>query len=288
MRTKLLSLSLMLVYSFVSNAQQPWRAKLFVHFLESNNQIITDTVWFGCDSLGNIGYQEGLDVFDTTYAPNRVLGFDSLVQIQRHTDCVNLKQNVKSFNIGLVEFNFYAIGNVIGVSWDTADFKYDDPVYKLRGAWISSKNAYLKDIDAYEYVFYNELRPSDKFSKDSIKVVPNGHLANECSFPALVVHFNLEVALGYKNIGIAEALKSGIEYTSFPIPTHDFLNINFRSTSEHTVQITNKLGKVVLILNLPERENVINMESLPGGVYYMTLTDEEHKIKTVQKLIILH
>jgi len=80
MKIKIL-LCLMLLSS-VCSAQAPWRAKLFFHFLDSNNTIVTDTVWFGCDSLGDIGFQQGLDVFDTIVKPNKVLGFDSLVQIQ--------------------------------------------------------------------------------------------------------------------------------------------------------------------------------------------------------------
>lgn len=288
MNTKLLALSLLLLSIFGSNAQPAWRAKLFVHFLDANNQVVTDTVNFGCDSLGNIGYQEGLDIFDTVPIPNTVLGFDSLVQIQRQTDCVNLRQNVKNFSIGLTDFNFYALGHVCGISWDTTDFIYADPTYKLRGVRLTSKNVYLRSIDSYQHIVYNENRRVIKFSEDSIMVVPDFSPAYDCSFSSLIAHIRLEVVLGYGGVGLTEDLSKIMEYDAFPIPTDDLLHINFDIQSDYKIVLTNTLGIVVLTTNFKDAKNDVNTGFLPDGLYYMTLTDEKHRVRNTQKLIILH
>ena len=77
---KLKILLCLMLLSSVCSAQPPWRAKLFVHFLDSNNQIVTDTVWFGCDSLGAEGFQSGLDVIDTSLQWNKVYSADELIK----------------------------------------------------------------------------------------------------------------------------------------------------------------------------------------------------------------
>ena len=119
-----------LFFSLNVQAQKPWRAKLFVHFLDSNNQIVTDTVWFGADSLGDAGYQPGLDVIDTNLQWNKVYSSDELIKVQCNTDCANLKVNIEKFTKNIT-LDFFCLGNPVSISWDTLDFFYRDSIYPL-------------------------------------------------------------------------------------------------------------------------------------------------------------
>nr|MCU0423344.1 hypothetical protein [Bacteroidia bacterium] len=57
---KLLTLLLNATISFgmvlSTQAQIPWRAKIIGHFWDHDSQaVFLDTLWFGCDSLGDEG-----------------------------------------------------------------------------------------------------------------------------------------------------------------------------------------------------------------------------------------
>ncbi|MFN3446103.1 MAG: hypothetical protein ACK44D_10200, partial [Bacteroidia bacterium] len=121
---------LFIVFSAICNAQAPWKAKLFVHYYEDpTGKTITDTIWFGCDSLGADGYQAGLDVVDTIFDQNKTLFSDPLAQSQLGLPSqYNLKTNIKAFNQnGTVSYKLMANGWVFALSWDTTDFIYEQP-----------------------------------------------------------------------------------------------------------------------------------------------------------------
>ncbi len=94
MKTGFIILTLCIVQT--AAAQPPWRARLYVHFKDSNNTILSDTVYFGLDSLGGDRLQVGLDVIDTNVLQNKVYSSDALIKQQFNTDCANLKTNILS------------------------------------------------------------------------------------------------------------------------------------------------------------------------------------------------
>ena len=58
--TLLLIGTLLFTITNSTQAQTPWRAKIIGHFWDHDSQaVFLDTLWFGCDSLGDEGYQQG-------------------------------------------------------------------------------------------------------------------------------------------------------------------------------------------------------------------------------------
>lgn len=282
--------NLVLLFVFMglgAQAQKLWRAKLFLHFLDTNNTIVTDTVWIGLDSLGDEGYQAGLDVFDTVVRKNKVLGFDPKVQQDFQTGCVNLKTSIKKFVINNhVDFNFYAFGKLKSISWDTTDFMYPfassvDSTYKFRTIRIFSSNAFLFAIDRYDVPIYNYYNgPNKEFaSHDSIMVTNDGRIATECNFPIETTKFNLRVAMGNFNVGFNKIIDN--MYSSVnpnPFQNQLFINVKIKTT----VKIFDHAGIIHYEQKLSEGENQINVNSLPLGIYYLMLFEKEkittHKI----------
>jgi hypothetical protein len=196
----------LIVFAYSVNAQAPWRAKLFVHFKDSTNKIVTDTVWFGCDSLGDVGFQPGLDIIDTNLKYNHVYASDDLVKARFNADCANLKKNIHGFRKKESSFKFYAIGNPISMSWDTMDFKYFDSTYRLSYIEIKPQNGYVNGIDGKFYViagdnYYliNGQYVFDKFCmfKDSIILLPESFLT-ECNFSKLIFSFNINIYMSWR------------------------------------------------------------------------------------------
>lgn len=86
-----------LISSNLVSAQDlsPWNSYFIV-----SAKGYTDTVWFGCDTAGGIGYQEGLDILDTSdfAKPIKIISYDSIIQQELGTGtCGNLYKPVGWF-----------------------------------------------------------------------------------------------------------------------------------------------------------------------------------------------
>jgi hypothetical protein len=266
-------------------AQNPWTGKLYLHFLDSNNAALTDTIWFGCDSLGGVGYQSGLDKIDTTVTANKAIGSDSQIRTAFNTGCVNVKQNVLGFALNnVVRFPFYSFGKIVGISWDTLDFVYpttDDTTYKFRSIILKSTNAFLFAIDIYDYILYDSYNLNWKggnFSiHDSIPVIADGNPAMSCSYPYQTGEFMLEVWMGKFNVGLDE-LHPKSDWTIYPNPTINSLYIKSENADKTIVTITDIYGNihintVLLLSNVHE----IDTKILPVGIYFLTLQTPSKK-----------
>jgi hypothetical protein len=260
-------------------AQNPWTGKLYLHFLDSNNAALTDTIWFGCDSLGGVGYQSGLDKIDTTVTANKAIGSDSQIRTAFNTGCGNVKQNVLGFALNnVVRFPFYSFGKIVGISWDTLDFVFPttvDTTYKFRSIILKSTNAFLFAIDAYDFVLYNYYRSSgfqsDFSFHDSIPVIADGNPVIGCNHPYQMSEFMLEVWMGKFNVRLDE-LHQKSDWTIYPNPTVNSLFIKSENTDKTIATITDVYGntyinRVLLLSDVHE----IDTKILPAGIYFLTL-----------------
>jgi hypothetical protein len=266
--------------SITTFAQAPWRAKLFVHFKDSNNNIVTDTVWFGCDSLGDMGYQAGLDIIDTNLQYNHIYSTDNIIKTQYGTDCANLKTNIIGFKKKESSFTFYAIGNPISMSWDTMDFRYFDSTYRLSLIEIRPVNGYVNGIDGLYYTIaqdnyyiiggkyiYNRFR----MSKDSIRLLPES-LLDECNFSKMIFSFSINIYMGWLNVGYREESNymNGIFYPN-PFSSKIFIEQAILEPMELT--IFSSEGKIEYTHNIISNKTAIDTEDLKPGIYFIQLSN---------------
>jgi hypothetical protein len=294
MKPKLLFFLLLLI-TFIGNAQPPWRAQLFVHFYTDSGRIVTDTVWFGCDSLGAEGYQEGLDVIDTNLQWNKVYSADDLIKAQYNTDCANLKTNIRGFKKKESYFTFYAIGNPVSMSWDTLDFMYFDSTYRLCLVEIRPLNGYIASIDRKYYEVagdsYSIINGQyiyrgfwiNRF--DSVEVIPESR-NNGCTFSRRVFEFRLNIYMGWQDFtGLEELIANGV-LSIYPNPFSN--SITIRNTSDvqfNEAVLYNMQGEVILKENLNNELTSINTSHLAQGIYYLCLNGNKTQYAKPIKLI---
>ncbi len=274
-----------------SFAQKPWRAKLFVHFINSNNKLVTDTIWFGLDSLDDEGFQEGFDVFDTAGNVNKILSHDSLVQNQFNTDCGNLKTNIKKLKYGETRFDFYAMGRIISMSWDTTDFLYDDSLNNnyLSFAVLTPKNGYIGNIDAVNFDFIGRYKNRNYIERDSVEVINESPLFY-CNTKLSVFAFSLTVVFVNQlwNLSVKQT-----EETNFLISPNPFKN-NVKIVFKNDV-LSNKLnlkvhsitGKLVkeTYLFVNDGDANVDLAHLDEGIYILSIEDEVNRKVSYHKII---
>lgn len=294
-----LKIALIVVFTLivnVSNAQPAWRAKLFLHFLDSNNKIVTDTVWFGCDSLGDIGYQPGLDRIDTNLKYNHVYSSDDLIKTQYKTPCANLKQNIIGYHKGESTFKFYAVGNPVSISWDTMDFKYFDTTYRLNYVAIKSINGDIRSIDQQLYIIAldNYTNFGGHYSYKGFKIYNDSlriylaSLSSACSYSDHIFEFVININMGWLNLGLVDQTTSNISYKIFPNPFNEVIKFDQTNSAKKisSVRIYNVDGKLELeqkdIANLSEIETT----SFRSSIYIIYFYDDNsNQILSPVKLI---
>jgi hypothetical protein len=281
MRYNLL-LGLFLLISITAVAQAPWRAKLFVHFKDSNNKIITDTVWFGCDSLGDIGYQAGLDIIDTNLHYNHVYSADNIIKKQYGTDCANLKTNIIGFKKKISLFRFFAFGQPISISWDTMDFRYFDTAYRLSSIDIIALNGYIHALDGGSWGIASDsyITIGNKYYYqgfnfnpiDSVKIFPES-LLSDCYNNSNGFSFDVKIYMGWWDFtGISEILKTDYLYI-YPNPFND--KIFFEKSTLETIElkIFSSEGYVEYTQNVMANKTTIDTENLKPGIYFIQLSN---------------
>jgi hypothetical protein len=288
----------LIVITNVCKAQAPWRAKLFVHFLDSNNQIVTDTVWFGCDSLGDDGLQSELDILDTTLRWNSVYGSDDIVRSHLNTDCGNLKLNTKAFKKKYTTFSFYVTGKPISISWDTTDFIYqNDSQYRLSGIVIRSSSGYINSIDGQLYILGGDLYSLINnnyiyrgfvFKNDSISIYPISK-PNECTNDSYSFDFTVEIYLGWYEFTGTKDWRIMDQISIYPNPTTDVLNLEFETPFTGNLILHNQIGQTLKFIALNNTQLIkINLSEYDNGLYYLSYQNNKNQIFNAQKIIIQH
>jgi hypothetical protein len=291
MKLKILLLIIILAFTTCVFAQKPWRAKLFVHFIDSNNKIVTDTIWVGLDSLGDDGYQEGLDLFDTVGSVNKILSHDSLVQNQFNTDCGNLKYNIKKMKYGETRFDFYAMGRVMSMSWDTADFLFDDNLnkYYLSYAKLTPQNGYIGNIDGKYLGLLSRFKDKNYIYRDSVYAINESPLFY-CNRQLSVFAFSLMVTFVNElwNVGVKQSKETN--FLISPNPFNDIVNISFKNDVLHNklnLKVHAITGKIVkeTCLTCNGNDANIDLSDLDEGIYILSIEDETNRKVSYHKII---
>ena len=284
-------LILYLVFVQLVFAQKPWKAKLFIHFLDSNNKAVTDTIWFGLDSLGDEGYQEGLDVFDTVGSVNKILSHDSLVQNQFNTDCGNLKYNIKKMKYGETRFDFYAMGRIISMSWDTTDFLYDDTLNSIYLSYsiLTPQNGYIRGIDAENFYMLSRYKNKRYNLRDSVFVINESPLFY-CNRQYRAFGFSLTVAFVKELSNLSVKQTEETNFLIGPNPLKDNVNISFKNEAFHNklnLKVHTISGKLVkeTYLSVNDGDANIDLADLDQGIYILSIEDETNRKVTYHKII---
>lgn len=278
-------------------SQPPWHAKLFIHFIDSNSQVVTDTVWFGCDILGAEGYQEGLDMIDTLLVDNHVYSGDALIQGHSNTGCANLKVNIREFNTkDGMKFQFYTTGKPFSISWDTSDFVYQiDSIYRINEISLSTKSGFFYAWDAVQYLIgadrysrinnefiYNGFR----FETDSIRIIPET-LVNGCS-EDITFSFELEMRMGWYKFTGLDSRMIYMEAKVYPNPFEDRLIIELDKISPFNVKsytIFSLHGDEIISGQITSEHSEIETSELKPGFYFITFYNNHSSTSKHLKLL---
>jgi hypothetical protein len=255
-----------------------WTAKFLVTHL---NGIDSDTVWFGCDTAGGPGFQQGLDIIDTNFTGRiRILAYDAqLAADSAFGTCVNLERDIKAFQTGYTTFTFYvlsdsAAGEGIGkLSWDSTYFIFENDSFSLDEALLESEYGYLEAIDG-DLIGIAALNSDSTMSYRSgnINIYSDGFIF-ECNSNLYLLKLNLTVLWNYyQYVGINELLYRKKYLKVFPNPVSDHLIIETpEPIINGTLEIININGVIMFQTPVSNNSNiVINTEDILTPGFYIT------------------
>ncbi len=268
---------LLIIFSSICNAQAPWKARLFVHYSEDpTGKTITDTIWFGCDSLGAEGYQAGLDVVDTIFDQNKTFFSDPLAQSQLGLPSpYNLKTNIKAFNKnGTVSYKLIANGWVFALSWDTTDFIYEQPDFKLFAINLFCKDCYLSAWEREQHTLMSRNADGSHkfFGRDSIEVLQGNGMG-------------LEIILYFKDTNMVGVNEFPLNFTLNQNPVHNEIVLHFKEHITGNITLTNNLGQVVYSSNLQNQyRHNFDVTHITSGLYYLSVSNNQTQSKPIKIL----
>jgi hypothetical protein len=267
-------------------AQPPWRAKLFVNFIDSNNQTVTDTVWFGFDSLGAEGYQPGLDVIDTNLQWNRVYGSDDLIMNQFNTSCPNLRTNIVSHSLGYTWFKFFALGNIKSIGWDSSDFNYIvDSGFRMTYVYINSLNGYIGFYDATKMSIRGEWidspgtidSPVSYFVSPPLNAIAEQPLYYYCSkdipFNSDGYRFDLVIRTGptmLNNVNEKRRIEKQARFDAMNRRIYWDIDLN-----PDLIQVYNMQGELIREMQIEDITQV-DLNDLNNGVYFVLIKSQQY------------
>jgi hypothetical protein len=258
-------------------AQAPWRAKLYVHFSTvTGNNLVTDTVWFGCDSLGAEGYQTGLDQLDTALADNKVFFEDAIVKNQLGLNTpYNLNKSIKAFKRnGDVTFRIQAFGQVESISWDTADFIYNSTDFGLFTCGIRGLNCYLGLWDRTEYPLLSRNGQNRHFrATDSLQILQGFDMLID-----FIIRFKDSTTGLIDRKEIANDV-----FIQNPI-IDDKLEVSLFNNNYTHASVYNQLGQLVWQQTITQTQNTWDVSSLPNGIYLITFNNNTQQTKPIKLL----
>lgn len=274
--------TLLLSIAKSTQAQTPWRAKIIGHFWDHDSQtVFLDTLWFGCDSLGDEGYQQGLDEIDTSFKLNAWYIRD--VAIKNQLGILynyNTRKNIKAFNYSQpIVWQTGENGTLIKISWDTNDFKYQYKSTRLQsfgvscnGCSIGSWHVQAEPIVELDPVT-GELRT---YGRNVTEILEGGLLSFRATF---------EDTLRTGINGPELSLSNFIQVNN---PFKEELSLTFIQPATGQLQLYNTLGQVLYAQHIPSTQTTslpINTQHLAPGVYYLTYTLNQTNQTLLQKLV---
>jgi hypothetical protein len=255
---------LFLFLAFASNAQSPWRAKLIIFFEDSASNMHPDTIWFGCDSLGDDGFQEGLDVFDNrTPQIYQATGFDSVTNIQFPGK--TLRTNIKAFELDKAfSFEVKCNGIVKYIKWDSLEFKYQSDKIKRLSVSISANGGVSFDIWHQNVVTLTN--SVTQFTDDTIEVLEGGEWLS----------FNLRIYLTSIYSSIPEFGFIDNKLSLKQINGDKFL-LTGETILDGELTIYSMSGQVIEKYSLNGLSKEFDLNGLPSGLYLVQYIDSNTK-----------
>ncbi len=89
------------------------------------------------------------------------------------------------------------------------------------------------------------------------------------------------------SVGISEPVAGSHKFFSiFPNPAHSQFSLLTPATSEGTIQVTNQVGKQVMVGTYKQSTKTFDCSALPKGLYFVTITDNQNGLVKTMKLMI--
>lgn len=264
-------------------AQKPFRFKLIAFFEDiSDFSIHTDTLYFGCDSLGGEGYQEGLDILDTQdiNQPNNWLISDTIIEKQLNLKYkANTKQNIKAFNFNnRVTWKTTFNATLFAIKFDSTEMVYKDQSRYLRNAGINcngcSISSWHKD---YEVFIVNwEDNNTGYFYSDSIEILETNYTMNIfCR-----INDSLLSGLDEKNIQLNLLSEN---------PVNEYLQMQLNNNLTGQLILTDVAGSTIanwVIQQNYKQPIQLDFRTIKSGLYYLTfIPDHVEYQKSVLKIL---
>ena len=263
---------------FIVKAQFPdWNAK----FVITNPDGLTDTVFIGCNSVVDIGYQNDFDLLDTDLpTPVGIRSYDIEVEDQLELGkCVNLKKDTRGFvNEGIVEFTLilssdeYPDADNLTISWDTSDFNYNESGLRITYAFLQSELGYINGIDGMEfYFFFVDVTATDTqniFTQSIIPLYPFDSIP-ECSSGNWAMKVHAFIAFNIYPVDIEQDFNY-LHIFCYPNPVRDYLIIKNTFRNHLALGVYDLNGALLIVNQISGIEtSSFDLSSLSSGVYFL-------------------
>ena len=270
----------------------PWNTKFVVYHPDG----YTDTLWIGCDENATDGYDEGLDIIDTSFdTPIAIRGYDEEVESEfGFGSCVNLKRDIRSFD-NTDEFTFYILSEYSGLdniylAWDSLELNYETDSIKMSSALLFSTYGYINAIDQTLYIISDRDDDNDSIMflyNDSIPIYFESS-AVECSSLYQILRLSLKTTF-FNYLTLIENSINGIEELAIsPNPAMNFMNIKNLTHEPCTITIMNMQQKIIDSLSLTSYQTLnYDISNISTGIYILSVFNEEQILKKTYKIYIL-
>ncbi|HET8963540.1 MAG TPA: T9SS type A sorting domain-containing protein [Chitinophagales bacterium] len=293
MRYLFITLIFLLLHQ-IANAQfPPWNLEFYVYHPDGH----TDTLWIGCDENATAGYDEGLDIIDTTFnTPIAIRGYSQEVEDEFNFGaCVNLKKDIRPFGYP-AEFTFYILHDSIYAAdnvylgWDTSTLNYEVGDYWIEGAVLYSSYGYLEGIDGTSK-FLCSRGSLDSILDYGYQPIPIYSLAEKlpCFNNSGYSEYYLKIVLKahFKDYGVYIDSLTSIPNNIYFYPNPSTSNLQVESNIFQIVQafIYDISGNLIDTILIKPGIQLYDISSLPRGNYIIKSFSEETKHQFTYKFI---
>lgn len=275
MKRFLLAVFFLFTLQIIQAQLPPWNLEFYVY--HPNGQ--TDTLWVGCDENATAGYDEGLDIIDTTFnTPIAIRGFSQEVEDEfNFGTCVNLKKDIQPFGYP-AEFTFYILHDEISTSdsiyigWDTSMLNYEVGDYKGEGGLMFSENGYIGAIDGEIAFLY--VRTSDStifYDYQPIPIFISGEYLS-CIANASLSIMKIRLEINFKDYSSSFSsyhISNKLHIT--PNPASEKISIESTFKTSLQASIYDSKGYLLDSLNIIPGFQQIDISYYPPGIYFIKM-----------------
>lgn len=226
-------------------------------------------------SIDNITYQSTPEFTNLVPGPYTVYVKNSAVSCVTSASATILTTTCTSLPVSLTDFGAYKKDNGVVLTWTTAteqnnkgfevERSADGTSWKLIG-WVNSQaiNGNSNTKLVYNYT-------------DKLPLTGNNFYR--------LKQIDLDGSVEYSMVKLVTWSK-GSNISIYPNPVADELTIEGADLKGGYVRIFNAMGQQVNLVSVQSNDNLvrINVSRLAGGVYYITVTGNDNKIITNQKI----